>query len=265
MESFKQYDNSLCNIWRCTHDMSLVAKYPDMDTRVNVINYYSRATDYEGITYNNMELFFNEVVCIIYPYLNNIKSDYIGFQHYRRAFSTIHITDFKNLDNKVEFFCIAPYHQLERQCKGVWYLTDSMYDTVLEFIHTYYPEIITAQQNKPFFIQRNIFITSYEIYKHIAQFYLTYITYIQDKFDLGFDGMKWKQHIYETYVLPNVDRHMWYTQTFFEKDMSLNHPYIFRIYSYILEFLAGLYMMTYFDTARYGDFMYDPRNGMHTC
>lgn len=264
MEDFYQYNNALCNVWRCTHDLLQISTYPYPDKRVNVVNYYSKATDYAGLTYNVLELFFNEVVCIIYPYLNNIYSQYIGFQHYRRAFSTIHIKDFHDLDNKVEFFCLAPYHQLERQCKGVWYLTDEMYATVLEFLNNFYPQIIGSQQTKPFFIQRNIFLTSYNIYKHIAQFYLRYINFIRDKYNLGTDPEIWKEHIYKSYVLPNKDRHMWYTQTFFEEDMNKNHPFIFRIYSYVLEFLAGLYMQTYFDTIRYGDFMYDPRNGMHT-
>lgn len=239
---FDTYNNNLCNIWRCYHDPKLLIDIPHTDERTTIIDYYTKG-QYEGVCINSIQYYINEVVTLLYPYLNNIKSKYIGFEHYRRAFITEDI-DFNRLDNIVAFSYIGPWPTLEGIRIG-WCITDIMYNDILEFLDAYYPDVFEFQKHIPFFIRCNIFLTNYDYYMEIAKFYFDYIQYISNKYNLGYDAQKWRQHIYDVYIKQNVGVYLDYAKETFNEDIDKNNVQFFRIYGFILEFIGAMYVQSH--------------------
>ena len=73
-------------IWRCYHDEKLISQYNL--TEDGIIKLFNTCNlGYNGKNLNLLTRFLSEGCCLLYPYLNNLKTEYVGFMHYRRWFN----------------------------------------------------------------------------------------------------------------------------------------------------------------------------------
>ena len=70
-------------IWCTYHDKNLIDKY-DLKETENFKLYYTKGELKNEISLNYIQEFLNEWVTQYYVWKNNIKSDIVGFCHYRR-------------------------------------------------------------------------------------------------------------------------------------------------------------------------------------
>jgi len=86
--------NTKCTIWRIS--------YKDVDKRYNIQNYYSddynivsynNSKKYKGISINDLNRFYGELCTMYYVWKNNLKSDIVGFDQYRRQWKEINFKE----------------------------------------------------------------------------------------------------------------------------------------------------------------------------
>ena len=107
MKNQKQFNNftynTKCNIWRIS--------FNNIDKEYNIRDYYSNEYNitsfnnsiiYKGICINELNDYYREFCVMYYVWKNNLKSDIVGFDQYRRQWHNI---DFNNInEDKIQVY-----------------------------------------------------------------------------------------------------------------------------------------------------------------
>ena len=260
-------------IWRCYHDENQIQRY-HMYEDENVFLFNSKNDGYLGRNLNYMNAFFCEGVCLLYPYLNNLKSNLIGFQHYRRIFNykdnVLKIDDMRSgkyqyFFNHMDMFSTLEY-RIYSHCE-LWRMIDcGMYDDIMEYLQKRYPQLLNQPPRDNGMVNFNMFVCTWDKYVELAKFLYGYIKFLNDKYELGFDEWKWAQHVEKKFIFYNRDNNIppsempwedlwgkneWYTTPYWCDDIFKYAMY--RVYSFNIEFLTSCWI-------RYHDNVYDPDN-----
>lgn len=260
-------------IWRCYHDEEQIRRY-NMHEDGNVFLFNSKNDGYYGRNINHLNQFWCEGVCFVYPYMNNLKSDIVGFEHYRKIFNHTYdklmLNDIKN--GKIQYFyegdsifCTLEY-RIWHHCE-LWRMIDcGIYDDIMEYLRKYYPKLLDLPPRNNGMICFDICALTWDKYLEMAKFLYGYIKFINDKYQLGFDEGKWAEHIYNKFIKYNRDHNVppcemswgdlwgkqnWHTTPYWFND-SFKYG-MYRVYSFNFEFLAACWM-------RYNDSVYDENN-----
>lgn len=238
MKNFNQYKDKLLNIWTCDHRQENKESPPEYVSKINHIDYYT-FDNYEGTHLNSIQYFINEITCLTYPYLNNIKSNYIAFDHYSRrirneSICNIHLTRNPKYFLNATFFL---HNHFEEHC-DYWIIPKQIQDDILEFISIYKPKLLSYAKRYVFTERCNIFIMPWKHYVQLAEFDMNYINFIANKYGLGYDPDKWKKHIRDVYIKPNYGK----TLRYMNSKISYDTFNSYRIYGFNLEFLNGLFI-----------------------
>ena len=219
--------NDKFNIWVSYHDENQIEKFNLKDTD-NITLFNTANIGYEGKIINHLNRILCEGVCLVYPYLNNKKSDYIGFRHYRRLFDESKIK-FDKLDNNwIQYFHShfpknyyetygknfninidykTPYRNIENHC-FFWSMDKcGIMDDMIEFFQTLYPQYLKNERELHKMVWACTFVCKWDLYVELAKFIYDYIKFINDKYDLDFDENKWAKHVYDKFLTYNQIHH----------------------------------------------------------
>ena len=185
MKNQKQFNsftyNTKCNIWR----ISFMNKDKDYDIRnyysdeYNIISYNNDKT-YDGICINELNRYYGELCTMYYVWKNNLKSDIVGFDQYRRQW---HDINFENINkDKIQVYSywiddILPVSKLEYDDLGGF-----LYSLIL-YIKYYYPEY-SDKLNYLLFKHNliknhiNIFVCKWDIFEKICNIVFGFLDHI---------------------------------------------------------------------------------------
>lgn len=230
---FRDFSNDINNkytIWKSYHKELLINKYDLKETK-NIILFNTANIGYNGYSLNHLNRFLSEGCCLLYPYLNNLKSEYIGFQHYRRFFNDS-IIDFNKLNNDyIQYFWKysrnnfldkfnhnSEYVNIENHAYIFVMLECGFGNDIIEFLETKYPQYLELEKNWHPLIALDIFNCKWDLYCELAQFILDYIDFINTKYFLDWNENNWLNHILDKYIKYVIENNINYNRTNFEND-----------------------------------------------
>ena len=281
-------------IWRCYHDEKLISQYNL--TEDGIIKLFNTCNlGYKGKNLNLLTRFLSEGCCLLYPYLNNLKTDYIGFMHYRRWFNYdmnylpiklleqnymqyfhFHMPTDEITKHREEYGCEGfdyrtPYKDIENHC-FFWSMDKcGIMDDLIEFLQTKYPQYLEGEKEIHDMIWVCMFVCKWEIYVELAKFLYDYVKFINDKYNLEWNDIKWYNHVYDKFLTYNQQHHpktpdniyckrveddgsVWCELPFWGEQGWTTCPYegyktsidtnsnLFRVYSYNIEFLTSVFI-----------------------
>ena len=173
--------NDKCTIWRIS--------FKEKDKEYNLKNYYgedyniliyNNDKNYQGNCINNLNCYLGELCTMYYVWKNNLKSDIVGFDQYRRQWTQI---DFDKINNNY----IQTYTHFEVCDKIInqKYFSEIgcfLYQMLL-YIKFYYPEYSDKlnsllQHQKYICDYVNIFICKWEIFDKICKIVFGFLDYV---------------------------------------------------------------------------------------
>ena len=171
--------NTKCNIWRIS--------FNNIDTEYCIKNYYSddyniisynNSKNYKGLSINHLHPYLGELSTMYYVWKNNLKSDIVGFDQYRRQWHNIDFNKINN--NKIQVYSywnednniINLYNDLE----GFLY-SFTLY--IKYYYHEYYDKLNYLLFKFPLIRNHiNIFICKWEIFDKICNIVFGFLDYI---------------------------------------------------------------------------------------
>lgn len=263
-------------IWKSYHDESQKIKYNLFENeRIYLFN--TTNLGYSGKNINQLNRFFCEGVCILYPYLNNLKSDLIGFQHYRRWYhSNLNKLKINEISKgKVQIFhnriTNEPIKILNNQHViyvhfSFWMEKDcGFYNDCIEYLKCNYPEYLTTPQHNYTFHGYSQFVCNWEKYIKLCDLLWGYLNFISDKYSFDFYSENdWVEFIKEHFILYNRIHNIparvigWGLDNWYNDDYlnNSNAFYYYRIFSYNIEFLISCF-------ANIEGYIFDKDNQIH--
>lgn len=258
-------------IWTIYHGSATPKIFNLKETQNNKL-FNTANIEYSGLNLNHLNRFICEACGIIYPFMNDLKSDMIGFEHYRRRFNTVYKDRIKNgetqgwsirpfFDYITEYnlYINSPYISLTNHCANWYSMTNGIFDDIVDFLSNYYPDMLETAKQPVDLYMCSIFVCTWDKYEKLAKFIIDYINYINLKYKLGFSEYKWYMHIYEKTILHynvNSENDFMNIKNPYFYNCEYNHGYvgyvgvkcndnIWRLYAYHIEYLISLYLHTY--------------------
>lgn len=275
-------DHSKYTIWKIYHDENQIKNYKLCENeRIYLFN--TTNNGYEGKHINQLNRFICEGTGILYPYLNNLKSDIIGFQHYRRWFHS-KLTNIKYneiTDGKIQIFTNgfrmrtnydAIYPVKYKDCAShfaFWkIINNGFYQDFINFLTTEFPEFLESLKERNMFHQYSIFICNWDNYIKLCDILWGYINFIANRyhFDL-YNDLDWSSFIEEHFILYNrnndiVPRKCKWSDILYGHDNWFTLPYdhpnhfqygLYRILSFNIEYIVSAF-------ANYIGYIFDENN-----
>ena len=218
------------SLWQAYHSDDLIDVYNLRNTE-DIIIYNTSSMTYPGKSLNYLHKFLCEGTMLLYPYLNNLSSRFIGFMHYRRVFNTTYgkipikllaqgYFQYFHYHNPIDeikkhreeygidgFDYKTPYKNIENHC-FFWSVDKcGIMGDMIEFMSTQYPEYLEKEKELHEMIWACTFVASWESYCGLAKFIYDYISFINDKYKLYWNEDLWKKHVYHKFMLYNQTHH----------------------------------------------------------
>lgn len=169
--------NSKCTIWRIS--------YLNKDKEYDIKNYYNdeyniisfnNSLTYNGICINELNYFYGELCTMYYVWKNNLKSDIVGFDQYRRQFSYIDFNKINN--NKIQVY---NYFNIQNNIINGEYnsLGCFLYSFLLYLKYNTQYDINNLIFNSNYILNNfNIFICKWDIFDKLCKIIFGYLEYI---------------------------------------------------------------------------------------
>lgn len=272
LDDFEKYNqiNHHLKIWLCGDNFNLRQNCDKL-----TYNKFDLSLKYKRYNINEYNKMLSEYVCWYYIWANDIKSDYICTGHYSRYPIAKYISTDNLKNNQIQYFfeneCICKdknfeypeYAFIEDQIKGFggpgflisdvaeWLESQSIVD--INLIRNY-----TCQKDMIKFANREIFACKWEIFDDMMKFIKSYLNFLMDKYDMHTID-EWKNHILNN-IIPWYKSHfeefqyneylmvyepIYKFKTIFEKDGGYGKNNCWRIYSYMIEIIISIYIMTH--------------------
>lgn len=111
-------DNSNIRIWCTYHDEQIKSDYNLYDTKIIKL-YNSNNLSLKEDNINYLNKYLSEFVTYYYVWKNQIKSDYVGFCHYRRHFTNIYYEDINDNSVQVYLACMLKVSDMQNHIKSI--------------------------------------------------------------------------------------------------------------------------------------------------
>ena len=219
-------------IWTSYHDKDIPSKYNLKEDEY--IKLFCTTDNVSNENINHLNEYLGELCTMYYIWKNNVKSDYIGFQHYRTLLRNIHTNKDILVENGWPFKINELFYMGGIQShiiySSVEYLSNKLNISTTEIINKYL-------LNDIFVFSCNMFVCKWEIFTDLCETIFGFLDYL-------FPNNMWKDpnNLY-TYIENNVklfddtkkedDKH-WYWATYF--------PYNKRYIIYFYEYFIPLYI-----------------------
>lgn len=239
-------------------------------------NKFDNDKPYTRYNINKYNRIFSEYTCWYYVWTNSIKSKYIATAHYKR----LPKYDWLSLDEldkgKYQYFYLSEtrlsgnyeygddFAFIEAQAKDFGCPPQVIEDTI-EWLKTqtlvWVDDVIkyTCKKDLVIFATREIFACNWENFNRLMEFIKSYIDFINVKYDL-YNIYRWKDHVSSTIIswykenydlFKGNDRKMVYeVEEDFNRIFDWDEGYhnkcnCWRVYSYIIEMLISVWIMTH--------------------
>lgn len=240
-----------------------------------VYNTFVTNNKYKLHNINNLNRMLSEYVAFYYVWKNNIRSDYVGFCHYRRMINVgiNNIIDVKR-NNCVQYFHY--YKKPNTHPTDEWdFIRDKfikfaspqfMIDDAIEYLKG--QKVIPLEKIKDYccskewfiFANREIFFTNWDNFCYMMEFLDGYVEFVKNKYKLvTFDD--WKKHMLDKVISHYKERYeklphdifseyiLWQSEKdylrIYDKDYGFgSHCNCWRAYAYAIEVLVSVAIMT---------------------
>lgn len=276
------YDHSKYTIWKIYHNEDQILNY-NLFENETIYLFNTSNSGYEGKNINQL----NHIICegcgVLYPYFNNLKSELIGFQHYRRHFKINKIKYNEIISKNIvqvfidritipnEDYNILKKNNIKNNIYvdafnhfNFWRIVDNgFYDDFIDYLYKYFPEYFPTLYKINKFHNYSMFVCTWKKYIELCEFLWGYLTYIADKYSFDiYNDLDWAEFINEHFIKFNKDnkipdRHFgqnnWFTLSY---DNPNHFKYcLFRIFSFNIEYLISLF-------ANNTGYIYDKNNSI---
>ena len=220
----------MIKIWCSYHNNKLIKEYNLQNT--NIIKLFNTSkVNIKGENINYLNEYLGEFCTLYYVWKNNIKSDIIGFCHYRRMFNKIYY-DFIN-ENNVQIFQDSFCEFSKNNIIG-----NGLNEYLLLNCKDFYDKLNWINNEKGFNCSlKTMFISKWDIFEDICKFIFGYLDFIFDKYNLNWKKNKDIEKFYKlkNYVhLPFGDK--------FKRYLAID-----------LEFLIGTYICLKYKTNTFSE------------
>lgn len=172
-------------IWCTYHDLQQIIDYQLQDSDILKL-YYANDLSLKEENINNLNMYLGELVTYYYVWKNQIKSDYIGFCHYRRHFSFI---EYDYIDNNHIQTFMNGYMNLKVCSKSIY--IDKLLPIFIDYMKDKYD--INIDINKDYKGSFKLsFIMTWDVFNIISNFIFGYFDYISNKLNINWktsDGL----------------------------------------------------------------------------
>ena len=257
--------------WRIYHDESQIAKY-HLKENDNVYLFNTTNLGYFGKNINQLNRIFCEGVGILYPWLNNLKSEIIGFQHYRRYYNyskdNLNLEDIYNgkiqVFNKLYLDDYTNEHcrQFLYKDAGVHFtfwkeVNNGFYDDFIEFVSNKFPEYLESLKTHNALNSASVFVCTWNNYVKMCEFIWEYLNFVANKYSINFyDDIEWAVFVKRHFIDFNSKNKIsprkvsWDIENDFGKDNWFTYIYnnpdhfkygLYRIFSFNIEYLISVF------------------------
>lgn len=230
-----------------------------------IYNKFITNEQYSGDCINELNRIFSEYVCQYYIWKNQIKSQLIGFCHYRRIIKQIQFRrgiqyfkswnlkkeDVQDLAENYEY----PYFQYYgRQWNCPQFINDDVNDFLLNHQTTIPKDkILKILKVDPEvdFIAQELYFTTWTIFEQLMEFLDSYIKFISNKYNLK-TSKDWKNHVFNKIIkyyraIENPTNFLFDSKenymNIYNKDGGFSTKCnCWRAYSYIIEHLISIFI-----------------------
>lgn len=266
-------------IWKSYHNENQIKNY-NLFENERIFLFNTTNLGYAGKNINHLNRLFCEGVCILYPYFNNLKSDIIGFQHYRRWYnSSIEDLKINEINNgKIQVFQDRePYIKYENvQYNDIythfcfWRQLDcGFYNDCIEYLKNNFPEYLVEYSKRPLFHGFSLFVCNWNKYVKFCNLLWEYLLFIANKYHFNvYSENDWVEFIKEHYLKFNREHHIscmvvpwnckesyreWYHDDYINDPESFKY---YRIFSFNVEFFVSMF-------ANIEGYIFDKNNVVH--
>ena len=237
-------------IWCTYHDNSQIAEYDLKDDESKHFKIFNGAEKHDGYDIYYANKYINEFCTQYYVWKNNIKSDIVGFCHYRRQhFMTNEIL---NEINNNKYYAFEKYkHDFTFNQKYNYDGLGYHIDKLREYIKNKYPnkvdkfDYIFNSTSEVWFCYREIYFCKWEVFDMIMDFVDGYIKFL---FNDNRELYEYSEKEYDelTYFLNNVN---WSIREDYAKEHNMSFDVFFgapRCLAFMCEFIIA-FLFEFFD------------------
>ena len=184
---WERKNNKKCTIWITYHKDELVREYGLKEDEMHKLFAVHKSIDGDNINYLNPV--YSELVTIYYVWKNQIRSDYVGFNHYRRTFNVTRMP----LENECQIYRrklkqYTVYNQYARHHNS------KDMDIILDILkHTGNGTYATHIKHDTFLIPCNCFLMSWKNFNRLCDWMFPILFEFAEIVGCGNDLEKWKE------------------------------------------------------------------------
>jgi len=261
-------------IYKICHSHDQIEQYGLFENdRIKLIDLSSIDNKF-NLNYNQLNPYWNEGCGIILPYLNNIKSDLIGFQHYRRWYhselSNLKVNEI--VQGKIQVFQDRGVSHYDQQIKEYEFkalanhmyfwglLYNGFYNDLIDFLKKEFPHYLKSERIIHNMHGHSLFVCTWERYEELAKLILGYMNFVANryKFDMA-DPLEWKRLIDENVIKFNITNNIKMGKPSWggpKIDYKLYPNVAYRSFGMMIEYFVSMF-------AHHYGFVFDYNNQIH--
>lgn len=237
----KTIDNTTYSIYCVYHDKNFIKDY-----KLNKIDkdlytlYYTK--DNHKNSLDIIQQYICEFTAQYYVLKNNIKSDYVGFCHYRRVFN-MDINTFMKTNANAAGFYVGESNWSDFE---LYRFENFLKDDLIEYIKLNYKKqdriykyFITNKKDFVKYYVNEIYLCKWEYFEEIVGFISGFIEYIDKKYELNKDPQEWHYFILDNFIDVKLSKGLRENDTPWWLENGCRN--FWRVVANYIELLEGIY------------------------